>query len=111
LTNPILKSKISAPSSPESLYLTVNCITVPPGSCYMASPVVDPCGAPWLGKSSSIGTSPVNNTFMGKREDTLLASLRPIDSGAGSRGSSGGSLGSLTGGATVTPVASHMVAK
>ena len=48
---------------------------------------------------------------MSEREDTLLISLCPIDSGAGSRGSSGGSLGSLTGGATVAPVASHMVAK
>jgi hypothetical protein len=98
-------------SSPESLYLTVNCITVPPGSCYMASPIVHPSGAPWLGKSSSIGTSPVNNTLVGKGEDTFLASLCPIDSSAGSKASSGGALGSLTGGATVTPVASHMVAK
>ena len=51
----------------------------------------------------------MNNTLVGKGKDTFLASLCPIDSI--SRGSSGGIWGSLTGGATVTPVASHMVAK
>jgi len=53
----------------------------------------------------------VNNTLVGEGEDAFLASLGPIDSDAGSRSSSGGSLGSLTGSATVTPVASHMVSK
>jgi len=77
----------------------------------VASPIVHPGGAPRLGKSSSIGTSLVNNTLVGEGEDTFLASLCPVDSGAGSRSSSGGSLGSLTGGATVAPVANHMVAK